>query len=34
MREVKKFLPETDVFDIVGGLHAWAKTVDNDFPIY
>ena len=34
VREVKKFLPETNVFDIVGGLHAWAKTVDNDFPIY
>ena len=34
VREVKKLLPEGDVFDIVGGLHAWAKTVDNDFPIY
>jgi len=34
VREVKKLLPEVDVFDMVGGLHAWAKTVDNDFPIY
>jgi len=32
--EVKKLLPEVEVFDIIGGLHAWAKTVDNDFPIY
>jgi len=34
VREVKKLLPEVDVRDIVGGLHAWAKTVDKDFPIY
>jgi len=34
VRELRKLLPEVDVFDVVGGLHAWAKTVDNDFPIY
>jgi len=34
VREVKKLLPEVNAFDIVGGLHAWAKTVNNDFPIY
>ena len=34
VREVKKFLPEVDVRDIVGGLHAWAKFVDKNFPIY
>merc|ERR1719239_177399 len=34
VREVKKLLPEVDVRGIVGGLHAWAKTIDKDFPIY
>jgi len=34
VREVKNFLPDLDVFDVVGGLHAWAKNVDNDFPMY
>ena len=34
VREVMKLLPEVDVRDIVGGLHAWAKTIDKDFPIY
>jgi len=34
VREVKNFLPEVDVRDIVGGLHAWAKIVDKNFPIY
>lgn len=23
-----------EVKDIIGGLHAWAKEIDNDFPIY
>jgi len=34
VREVKNFLPDFDVCDVVGGLHAWAKNVDNDFPMY
>ena len=32
--EVKNYLPDSNVFDVVGGLHAWAKNVDNDFPMY
>ena len=34
VREVKNFLPDSNVFDVVGGLHAWAKNVDRDFPMY
>ena len=34
VREVKNFLPDFVVCDVVGGLHAWAKNVDSDFPMY
>ena len=26
--------PKLKVQDIVGGLYAWSKHIDNDFPIY
>jgi adenylyltransferase/sulfurtransferase len=42
VRELKEVLTRKDqqtgfepiIKDITGGLHAWAKTVDNNFPVY
>ncbi|KAL0275716.1 UNVERIFIED_CONTAM: hypothetical protein PYX00_003496 [Menopon gallinae] len=32
--ELEKHLKDTVIKDIVGGLHAWAKEIDPDFPVY
>lgn len=32
--ELEKKFPNRGIKDIIGGLHAWAKEVDNSFPIY
>jgi len=31
---LRKMLPDIRVRDVVGGLHAWARDMDTDFPIY
>ena len=31
---LRKMLPGVRVRDVVGGLHAWTRDVDNSFPIY
>ena len=31
---LRKMLPGVSVRDVVGGLHAWARDVDTNFPAY
>ena len=31
---LRKILPGTTVKDVIGGLHAWAKHIDHQFPVY
>jgi len=34
VNHVRRLLPEIKVWDVVGGLQAWAKHIDPQFPIY
>ena len=31
---LRKIFPESSVRDVIGGLHAWAKHIDQSFPVY
>ena len=31
---LRQILPGTTVKDVIGGLHAWAKHIDHQFPVY
>lgn len=32
--QLKERLKGSDIRDVIGGLHAWTKEIDSDFPIY
>ena len=31
---LRKILPDINIRDVIGGLHAWTKHIDKDFPVY
>lgn len=34
VNRLKSLLPNANIKDLIGGLHAWTKTIDSSFPIY